>query len=64
MVKPMKNKEFNLDDLMSSNGIEITKGNIRLVIALIQKQALQGIKNNRPLYIKAYGSKLNRFEIT
>ena len=57
----MENKDFNLDNL--TNGIEITKDNLKLVTALIQKQALQGIKDGSPLHIRTTGNKLGYFEI-
>ena len=59
----MENKEFNLDDLTNGNGIEITKDNLKLVTALIQKQALQAIKDGSPLHIRTTGNKLGYFEI-
>ncbi len=57
----MENKDFNLDNL--TNGIEITKDNLKLITALIQKQALQAIKDGSPLHIKTFGNELNYFEI-
>ena len=57
----MENKDFNLDNL--TNGIEITKDNLKLITALIQKQVLQGIKDGSPLHIRSIGNKLDYFEI-
>ena len=58
----MENKEFNLDDLTNGNGIEITKDNLKLVTALIQKQALHGIKDGSVLIIRT-SKELDYFEI-